>query len=288
MSESNEKFLKKILAESENDRRILHGKLDDMKKRLAYAENNRALMRKKYMQTPAAEDSFVWSIADLMTLLLIFFILFYTHAANNKDVNPKEKSNKVTYSSIRLAPVTYMIKDEPGRAGMSNEEKLKEHDHDSEATLDDSLAELRAELQNTLNESGHDDLAIKWNQRRLVIILGESITFDAGKAELLDNSKPTLKRLAEIISGKQGFRVVVSGHTDDTPINTRQFPSNWELSAARAVKVARFIIDNGIPAGQVSITGYSEYSPIFENSSPENKQANRRVEISLIKEKNIT
>jgi chemotaxis protein MotB len=81
---------------------------------------------------------------------------------------------------------------------------------------------------------------------------------------------------------------VVSGHTDNTPINTEQYPSNLELSSARAINVAKFLIDNGVSPHRVSIQGFSEYRPLFENTSHKNRQANRRVEIALIKEQNGT
>ena len=115
-------------------------------------------------------------------------------------------------------------------------------------------------------------------------VLGERITFNVGEPELLRDFQPTLRRVAGFIASKEGYQIVVSGHTDNTPINTARFPSNWELSAARAVNVARFLIDNGVDPRQLSIQGFSEYRPLYENSSLENKQANRRVEITLIRE----
>jgi chemotaxis protein MotB len=79
--------------------------------------------------------------------------------------------------------------------------------------------------------------------------------------------------------------VVVSGHTDDTPIHNEVFPSNWELSAARAINVAKILIGSGVEPGRVATQAFSEYRPLYENTSPGNKQANRRVEITLIKDK---
>jgi len=79
---------------------------------------------------------------------------------------------------------------------------------------------------------------------------------------------------------------VVSGHTDNTPIHTEKFPSNMELSAARAINVATALIDNGVSRKRVSIQGFSEYRPLFDNMTPEHRQANRRVEISLINDQN--
>ena len=87
-------------------------------------------------------------------------------------------------------------------------------------------------------------------------------------------------------SPSREYKVMVSGHTDDTPIFTTEFPSNWELSAARAITVVKLLIKNGVDPLRISIQGFAEYRPLYENSTPESKEANRRVEIALIKEEN--
>jgi chemotaxis protein MotB len=136
-----------------------------------------------------------------------------------------------------------------------------------------------------MDGADEDSFAVRWDNRRLVFVLGERITFNVGEAELLPGSYPALLKIAGVIGSKKGFEVVVSGHTDDRPINTARFPSNWELSAARAVTVARFLIEHGLAPERVSVQGFSAYRPVSENTTPENRQANRRVEITLIKEK---
>jgi chemotaxis protein MotB len=77
---------------------------------------------------------------------------------------------------------------------------------------------------------------------------------------------------------------VVSGHTDNRPIQTKKYPSNLELSASRAINVAKFLMENSVDPQRVSIQGFSEYRPLLENTTPQNRQKNRRVEIALIKE----
>lgn len=159
-------------------------------------------------------------------------------------------------------------------------EELKTREKEKEKTIE----ELKREVLSTLEESERGDFSVGWDQSRLVLVLGERITFRVGEAELLVNFQPALSRIADFIAHKEGYEVVVLGHTDDTPIHNSQFPSNWELSAARAVDVGKFLIENGVRPERVSIQGYSEYRPLHENTTPENRQANRRVEITLIKE----
>ena len=126
------------------------------------------------------------------------------------------------------------------------------------------------------------DFYIWWEDRRPVIVLGERITFNAGEALLLEEAGDALKRVARAIAAHSACRVMVTGHTDDRPINTRAFPSNWELSAARAASVAKALIDNGVSPRQVIIRGQAEYKPLVHNTTTDGRRINRRVEISLI------
>lgn len=116
------------------------------------------------------------------------------------------------------------------------------------------------------------------------IILTGDLLFPSGQTELTANAKASLRKLSGIIS-KTPYMVNVIGHTDDQPVRSAKFPSNWELSLARAGGVARFLIDETkLPATQFSVSGYSSFRPVQPNTSAENRKANRRVEIILSKE----
>ena len=116
------------------------------------------------------------------------------------------------------------------------------------------------------------------------IILTSDLLFSSGQAELTPNAIESLKKLAHIIKTTP-YMINVIGHTDDRPVKTTRFPSNWELSLARAGRVARHLIDDTkLPASQFSVSGYSSYRPVVPNTSEENRKINRRVEIVLSKE----
>jgi len=116
------------------------------------------------------------------------------------------------------------------------------------------------------------------------IILTGDLLFPSGQAELTANAKESLKKLSGIIK-KTPYMINVIGHTDSQPVRNSRFPSNWELSLARAGRVARFLIDDTkLPATQFSVSGYSSYRPVQPNTNEENRKANRRVEIILSKE----
>ncbi len=116
------------------------------------------------------------------------------------------------------------------------------------------------------------------------IILTGDLLFASGQAELSGNATDSLKKLANIIK-KTPYMINVIGHTDDKPVKSARFPSNWELSLARAGRVARFLIDaTGLPPTQFGVTGYSYFRPLLPNTSDDNRKTNRRVEIVLSKE----
>ena len=225
-----------------------------LRRRLEFSEQRRALLQKRLSLSIIEEDTTLWSFVDLITLLLILFILFYSHAITRKAT---AKSDAAT----------------PQRASATQ-------------TPDTSLEQLRRQVMQTVRSKDKKDFAVRWDQKRLVLVLGEKIAFNVGDAALLPDFQPTLKQIAHFISSQKGYMVAVAGHTDDVPINTQQFPTNWELSAIRAVNVAKFLIGHGVHPQRVSIEGYSAHRPLQPNSSAQNRQTNRRVEVTLIKEGN--
>ena len=269
---------------------------EELKSRLEFSEQRRTFLQKRLSKGSTEEDSTVWSFVDLMTLLLILFILFYsyavTHKASTNNLScPQPQAPLAQSSQIQNTPVT----DEPPAQQIQNTPAtdepavhqcaLKQAESKTEdENPDESLEQLQQQVLQTISNKVKDDFSIHWNQKRLVLVLGEKIAFNVGEANLLPDFQPTLKRIAGFISSQPELKVAVAGHTDDVPINTAQFPSNWELSAIRAVNVAKFMIINGVDPHQVSIEGYSAYRPLYLNTTSYNRQANRRVEITLIKE----
>lgn len=116
------------------------------------------------------------------------------------------------------------------------------------------------------------------------LILTGDLLFASGQAELTPAAIASLKKLSSVIQ-KTPYMINVVGHTDDRPVKNSRFPSNWELSLARAGRVARFLIEETkLPATQFSVSGYSSFRPLHPNTSEENRKINRRVEIVLSKE----
>ncbi|MDX2024158.1 MAG: OmpA family protein [Deltaproteobacteria bacterium] len=116
---------------------------------------------------------------------------------------------------------------------------------------------------------------------RMLLALPNDVLFDSGKTALKEEGKAALVQVAQALGTINDRRFMVAGHTDNVPIKTSRFPSNWELSTARAVEVTRLLIEAGMKPGVLSAAGYGEFDPVAPNDTPENKGLNRRIEIVL-------
>jgi len=125
-------------------------------------------------------------------------------------------------------------------------------------------------------------LSVSISRGRMVINLPQDILFASGSASLGADGRGTLVEVAGVLAEIQDRRFQVEGHTDDQPISTSQFPSNWELSAARALSVVKLLVANGVPPENLSGAGYGEFQPVALNETAEGRRLNRRIEIVML------
>lgn len=197
-----------------------------------------------------------WSIAwsDLMMTMFILFLVMYVYqAANREFVIGEGRKHAATPPQSFPEQMT----DDMGEVG----QKTRRLEYMDEIGAIDLVA----------------DKAVR-------IILPSDLLFDPGRAELKERARQSLSEIAEVIR-QSPFMVNVVGHTDNVPINSDQFATNWELSAIRACVVARFLIeDMGLPENRFYITGHAYNRPVRPNDSLTNRAANRRVEIIITKD----
>ncbi len=139
--------------------------------------------------------------------------------------------------------------------------------------------DLLARFQ-TLVDTGK--LQIKLVNGRMVLVLPSDVLFASGSIAITEEGKGALVEVAKILTTLVPREFQVEGHTDNVPIKTQQFPSNWELAAGRAIAVANVMIGAGLPPARVSAASYGEYRPAASNETDEGKARNRRIEIVLI------
>ncbi len=247
-------------------------------------------------QQGVERDSFLWSLTDLMTLLLVFFIMLYANAINRPlDVTlqaGEQENHGAAPDDARVigafshADQKMQVPEAEGnvsQVGQPEEEEPQKKVDDRPPTEALPVDErVSRQMLTDLADSFSEDFYVRWKDRQPIIVLGERITFNAGEAILLSDARDALTRVAHLIGRLGDCQVVVTGHTDNRPIHTNTFPSNWELSAARAASVAKALMKNNVSAGQLIIQGRSQFNPLVPNTTEANRRSNRRVEISLI------
>jgi chemotaxis protein MotB len=124
-------------------------------------------------------------------------------------------------------------------------------------------------------------LKIVTRNGRLVIQLPNDVLFDSGQTAIKPAGRDAIMLVAKVLQSVKGRSFQVAGDTDNVPIQTQRFPSNWELSTARAVEVVRVLVAQGVDPKQLSAAGYGEFDPVADNASPDGRAKNRRIEITL-------
>jgi chemotaxis protein MotB len=144
------------------------------------------------------------------------------------------------------------------------------------------LADLQTKFKRMI-DAGH--LKVTTRHGRVVLELKTDVLFDTGEAEVKPAGKQGLSEVAATLRGVGGKRFQVAGHTDAAPITTetkKTFPTNWELSAERAISVVKLLVSDGVDPAVLSAAGYSLYDPVASNTTPEGQAKNRRIEITLV------
>ncbi|MEB3198130.1 MAG: OmpA family protein [Candidatus Sericytochromatia bacterium] len=235
------------------------------------------MSRKKKHGGHANHERWLLTYADLITLLMAFFVILYA-----LSVTEHRKVSELQ-NALRNA---FHITSGAGEAPINGSPNVLVG---GATPMDFALIEMQKQIEKASREEGargeDGELAIstKMTERGLVVSLASSAFFDAGDAYLKPEAVRIMHRVAGLL--KQSKRnILVEGHTDNTPIRTRQYPSNWELSTARATSVVRYFVEaHRIPPNWLSAAGYGEYKPIVSNDSPANRAKNRRVDIVILK-----
>ena len=162
-----------------------------------------------------------------------------------------------------------------GHAENAAEQQQEQEIRERNRIYEDVLGRFRS-----LIDAGR--LSVSISRGRLVINLPQDILFASGSATLGRDGRQTVAEVASVLAEIEDRRFQVEGHTDNVPISTAQFPSNWELSAARALSVVKILVEQGVAPDNVSGAGYGEYHPVATNTTPDGRRLNRRIEIVML------
>ena len=255
------------------------------------------MARKKKHPEHVNHERWLVSYADFITLLFAFFVVMF--AASNSDqkkAGQVAQAVQVAFSDLAVftpSGKVVPLYDEGGLPADSKNIVGNAHSAFESAQIispsskpgegGKSIGEVKQELESLLkDEVTSQKVRITEDSRGLTISLAEAGFFDSGSAIMHAESLSVVDRIAGTMRPLQ-YNVRVEGHTDNTPIHTAQFPSNWELSTARATFVLQYLISTtGTSPQRLSAVGYGEYRPVNSNASAEGRAANRRVDLVVL------
>ncbi len=236
-------------------------------------------MAKKKHEEHENHERWLVSYADFITLLFAFFVVMYSvSSVNEGKYRTVSESIKTALNPVNSIPSSRL----PFTIGDAKPKMIQ-----SEAVVaNDPVIRRMREVMTRINPDLKADISevkiVENGHGTIMISLPESILFHSGEARVRPEALPFLKALSEILI-EMDRQVRILGHTDNVPIRTAQFPSNWELSAGRAVMVVRIFAElYGVPLTHLSATGLADAKPLASNETPEGRSKNRRVEIVIL------
>ncbi len=219
------------------------------------------------------------TFSDLVTLLMCFFVLLFAMSTTQQE------TYKELVQSLRSALGAQAVPQSGTREGLTMHPVPSEEPSDNqqidelggmiEKEMEDIVSEIRELV--LFNKLG-GEVSVTKNEDGVVITMSDLLLFAEGGTKLSDKGLDILKKVAAVLS-KLAYHVKIKGHTDSSPISSNQYPSNWELSSARASTVVRHLVDNGVPPFYISAEGYAQYHPVATNDTAAGRARNRRVEI---------
>lgn len=251
-----------------------------------------------YYEQNTETSRWIVSYADFITMLLALFIVLYAvsqldiaqmknfsqsvkqsfssfEGNKSSQVKAISKIFSTTSANIKTKPIEYTLQEQV--------ENLKKKLQEAEAKASNEMSDLER-VKNMINEKlpTKSDINMVNSERGLVISLADTFLFDPGSANIKPEAASTLDKLSSILKTLPNS-IRIEGHTDNTPIKTALYPSNWELSTARATSLVKLFVEKyKYSPNKLSAGGYGEFRPLSPNTTPEGRQANRRVDIVIL------
>ena len=242
------------------------------------------------------DESWLIPYADILTLLLaLFIVLFASSTVDVKKYEAITKSFQEVLSGgngILQSEPSVMKPEENSFVGLEDEkdsekveQAIEEEEDPAEAEVDfNKLEDLKSEIDNYISEQKLDSyLETKLTGEGLLITIKEAALFNSGRADLNQGAKKLAREMSTFLVTDPPRRITVTGHTDNRPIKTSDYPSNWYLSSDRALNFMTALLENEkLNPKLFSFTGYGEFRPIASNETEEGKAKNRRVEVLIL------
>ena len=258
-------------------------------------------MRRRLQEEHENKERWLVSYADFITLLFAFFVVMYSISSVNEgkykvlsqslegvfngapktvkpiqigEISPRNEID--TKDELAVSPIT-------GALDAQEKEKTKPDPNDPNLQLDKIAGEFQDSFSDLIF---NDKVSVKKQDDWIEISLDDTVVFNSGGVEPIDEALPIIEKIAVIMQDHDNA-MLVEGHTDNVPIRSSVFPSNWELSAARAASVVRYLALEGISAKRMGAMGYGQFQPVARNDTAAGRRKNRRVVLLISKGNDI-
>lgn len=257
-------------------------------------------MSKKRAHEEEKENGERWLLtyADLITLLMIFFVVLYSmskvdaqrFAAVAESLNKALGGGtpaKIELSASPVGPSLFTTGTPSSKTsvpGKGTDPNQTSHQGNSD-TEKMSIDAIKAKLDKFAKDNGiQATLVSTIEERGLVVSIQETLLFESGSADITARARDILKKVSTVLTVAPN-QIKVEGHTDNLPINTAKFPSNWELSVIRATNVVHILQNDGISPNRLSAAGYGEFRPISADNNDAGRGKNRRIDLIILRTK---
>ena len=233
------------------------------------------MFKKKHQEGHANTERWMISYLDFITLLFILFIILYSFSQIDVKKYQQVAASLASEFSGGGNPIME-------QQGTGSEQK-------SPAEIEEeNFSAIAGELMAYSQEKGiSSNISWRSDERGLYISITGTVLYKEASATLTPEAKELIDTIFHRLRDLPN-NILIEGHTDNRPINTREFPSNWELSSARSINLVRYLIEGyGFEPKRLSSAAYGEYRPVAPNDTPENQSKNRRVEIIILKTEQV-
>ncbi len=233
---------------------------------------------------------------NLWLVLALFIATGCVSSQKYKNLESEHKrlSRELSESNARNSEMSVVITELQNKLGSSSADRQQ-----LQASVDEMRKAMREMSQRRLESEKRvrefrellrrfeamidtGELSVKIEDGRMVVALSSDVLFSSGSAQLSAQGLAAIRKVAPILRSLEERQFQIEGHTDNVPIKTSSYPSNWDLAAARALTVLKTMVQSGMPEERISAASFGETKPVATNSSAEGKQANRRIEIVVV------
>lgn len=236
---------------------------------------------KKQHHEEHVDETWLLPYSDMLTLLLALFIVMF--AMSKVDAQKFQRLSQEFNAIFKGG--TGILNDSGGKAGVIVAKNGAGSAQKTDLVIEqDQMVEVRNKLKQEIKNGGYQDkIGVELNSEGLTISIQDTVIFNSGDAEILSKFDPVLVQISNMIK-KLDNNMRISGHTDNVPIKSQKFRSNWDLSYMRAANVMNFLVDTGhLKPEKFSIQAYGEYNAKYDNSTEAGRAKNRSVDILILR-----